>query len=79
MNDVRAQVQEQIIDVIRGAEDQGLDGIRAAQRAFPDTPEMVIILASAELESRRTEAWWQQVERTIDGEIIRNALKGPKP
>lgn len=74
MNDVRAQVQEQIIDVIREAEDQGLDGFRAAQRAFPGTPEIVIIMASVELDGRRTEAWWQQVERTIDGEIIRNAL-----
>ena len=77
MNAMRKQVEEQIIDVIREAEEQGSDGVAAAMRAFPGTPETVVWGAWSVLEGRKVEGWWQQVERTIDGEIIRHALSTP--
>jgi hypothetical protein len=77
MNAVRKQVEEQIIEVIREAEEQGFDGVTAAMRTFPGIPETVVWGAWSVLESRKVEGWWQQVERTIDGEIIRRALSSP--
>lgn len=75
MSTIREQVMAEIEDVIRAAEDAGDDGIRAASEAFPGTPEMVIILASANVDLQRQEEWWQQVERTIDGEVIRKSIE----
>ena len=50
------------------------DGVAAAKRAFPGVPDPVLWECLAELDSQQTEAWWHAVERTIDGEVIRNAL-----
>lgn len=73
-NDTRKQVEAAIIQVIADAEAQGVDGVTAANRAFPGTPDTVLWGCWSEWESQRTEAWWQSVERTIDGEVIRNAI-----
>jgi hypothetical protein len=58
----------------RDAESSGLDPVKAAQAEFTCTPTEVIYGAWLELESRKTEAWWQSIEKTIDGEIVRAAL-----
>lgn len=71
---IRDQVSAQIEDVIRAAQDAGQDGIKAAEAAFPGTPEMVILLASANVDMQRQEEWWEQVERTIDADIIKSAI-----
>lgn len=61
-------------DVMRDGDYRGVDPWRAAETAFPGTPTDVIAAAWVDYEDRKTEAWWQQVEKTIDGEIIRRAL-----
>ncbi len=64
----------QTIAVMADADEQGRDIVEAAKAAFPGTLEDVIWGAWVEFDNARPEAWWQQVERTIDGEIIRRAL-----
>lgn len=72
---VRHEVMERIIDVIRNAEEQGDErGVDAARRAFPGTPESVFWEAWAVHDWRKTEAWWDVVERTIEGEVIDRAI-----
>ncbi len=71
---IREQVMAQIIDVMKAAQDQGRDKFRAAEVAFPGTPNGVLCEALATLGLQEDEEWWRQVERTIDGEIIRQAL-----
>ena len=74
MTPVRREVFMAIMDVMAAAEEHGLDPVTAAQRAFPGTPGAVIIQARYLLRQQRTAAWWDSVERTIDGEVIRNAI-----
>ncbi|NJL06978.1 MAG: hypothetical protein HC900_00970 [Methylacidiphilales bacterium] len=73
-NIIRKEVMAAIINVIAEAESQGKDGVTAARAAFPGTPEGVLWEAWAEHDTAKIEQWWKAVERTIDGEIIRNAL-----
>lgn len=72
--DIRKQIEAAIIAVIAEAEEQGLHGVTAAARAFPGTPSTVLWECWAEWDSNQVEGWWQTVERTIDGEVIRNAI-----
>lgn len=75
MSTTRQQVKASIIACIADAQAWGLgDGVHAARLAFPGTPESVLWECWAELDGDQVEAWWQSVERTIDGEIIRNAV-----
>lgn len=74
MNDTRKQVMAEIIGVIREVNDRGADGFKVAQSVFPAVPTAVIAEAWCEAESEATEAWWQTVERTIEGEVIRRAI-----
>jgi hypothetical protein len=71
---IREEVMELLVDTARIAEENGLDAIKEIERQYPGTPEMVVIFACAELDHRKKEAWWKQVEKTIDGEIIKKAL-----
>ena len=75
-NQIRNEVMVEIISVMATATDHGEDGWRAVEAAFPSVPPDVVAEAWVEVTSRQTENWWQTVERTINGEIIRNALKG---
>lgn len=76
MSTTRKQVMAQIITVMAEAKARGEDPYRAAERAFPGTPGIVLCEAEDELDHQRTEAWWRTIERTIDGEVIRNAIAG---
>ena len=72
---VRQQVLEQLIDEMSAAHARGAtDPMTAAGEKFPGTPIPVLAEAWCEFDRRQTESWWQQVERTIDGEVIRRAL-----
>lgn len=75
---IRAQVVATIADTMRDARDQGLDHFAATKKAYPGTPDSVLYTAEAELEYEDDEAWWSQVERTIDAQVIKNALTVPK-
>lgn len=77
-SDIRQQVKAQIIKVIAEAEDQGKDGAKAAIEAFPEVPTPVIYECWADWDHDRTEAWWDSIEKTIDAEIVRNALSAPR-
>jgi hypothetical protein len=76
---IRLEVTAAIKDVIRDAVRQGLDGLVAARRAFPGTPEQVLAGAWWEVEEELAEQWWTTVERTIDAEIIRKAIASAAP
>ncbi|MFD6316889.1 hypothetical protein [Methylorubrum thiocyanatum] len=71
---LRDQVRAEILTVMAAAQEEGRDPCRAARQAFPGVPDGVVWELSADLLGLEEEAWWQQVERTIDGEVIRNAV-----
>jgi hypothetical protein len=73
-SDTRRQVEAEIIKAIAEAEARGIEGVGAARRAFPGVPDSVLYELWAEFDYQRTEAWWQDLERTIDGEVIKNAV-----
>lgn len=76
--DIRAEVIETIIDVMVEADAAGHDPWKAAQARWPSTPVDVIATAWVTFGDRKTEAWWQSIERTIDGEVIKRALDKPE-
>ena len=77
--DTRQQVRAEIIRVIAEAQASGRDGIAVAKATFPGLPETVLWECWTDVEHAQTEAWWQAVERTIDGELIRNAVAKVSP
>ena len=70
----RHEVMAEIIKTGRAARNRGADPWKAIEAAYPGIPSDVVADAWVQIEGDATEAWWQTVERTIDGEIIRNAL-----
>lgn len=73
-SNTRQQVMAEIIIVGRKAKSQGLDPWKAIEAAFPGIPTDVTAEAWLDVEEEATEAWLQSVEKTIDAEVIRNAL-----
>lgn len=73
-DEIRRQVKARIMEVMRVAEAQGLDGYKAAERAFPGTPDMVLIECGVELDCAAVDAWWEAVEKTIDVELAQRAI-----
>jgi hypothetical protein len=71
---IRDQVRAEILTVMAAAQSEGRDPCRAARQSFPGVPDSVIWELSGDLIGMEEEAWWQQIERTIDGEVIRNAV-----
>ena len=71
---IRLQVIEQIIKTIEAAERYGKNDFHAVMATYSGTPEGVYWEAWVALQYRREEAWWQAIEKTIDGEIIKAAL-----
>lgn len=74
MSDLRKQVRAEILTVMATAQSEGREPCAAARRAFPGVPNGLVWELSAELDLMAEEAWWQTVERIIDGEVIRNAV-----
>lgn len=75
--EIRRQAMASIIEAMAEAEAQGQDAFAAGRRMFSEVPIEIIAEASVEIDARKVEAWWQSVEKTIDGEIIRRAIGGP--
>ncbi|RAI01012.1 hypothetical protein DLJ53_17465 [Acuticoccus sediminis] len=71
---VREEVLAAVVAVYADAEAQGLDGWKACETAFPGIPTDVIVNAMIEVTNRQTEAWWSQVERTIDVKVLHRAI-----
>lgn len=74
MNNVREQVMAAIVETGRKLRADGMDVLSGLQRAYPGIPDEVLVEAWMKVDDEATEAWWQQVERTIDGEIIKQAV-----
>lgn len=69
-------VATMITDIRKKASETGSENyIALADSMFPDVPESLRIEAWMALDDEDEEAWWQTVERTIDGEVIRNAIQ----
>ena len=71
---IRKEIEAEIINVMREAKQKGLDPNKYVRDRFPGIPDNVVTMAAVDLMEEDEEAWWQSMERTIDGEIIRNAL-----
>lgn len=50
---------------------------RELTMAFPGLPESVQVEALLAIDAEQTESWWDALTKTIDGEIVRNALTKP--
>ena len=73
-SDTQKQVMAEIVATMQAANAEGKDGWKAVESAFPGIPVSVIAEASLALDYQEEVTWWEGVERTIDGELIRNAL-----
>lgn len=69
----------EIISFMASARERGEDGLKVGRIAYPSVPEAILAEAWWEAEEAAVEKWWQSVEKTIDGEIIRNALGKDQP
>jgi len=71
-------------DVVNAMAKVAYDAIKAGAKGtapyaivgelFPGTPDMVIIDAVTRAEMQCDEEWWQMVEDTIDGEVVKKAV-----
>jgi hypothetical protein len=68
-----------ITRVIGEAELAGRDGIAAARAAFSGGPKSVLWDARAVWDERQTEAWWNSIEQTIQGDAICNTIAEASP
>ena len=76
--EIKEQVLAQVIEVIKQARANGEPEMEVIKRTFPGMPEDIYWQAFCALDSAEVDAWWESVEKTIDGEIIKNAISGPK-
>ncbi len=72
--EIREQVLAQVIDVIKQARANGEPEMAVVARTFPGMPDAIYWEAFCDLDNAEIDAWWEAVEKTIDGEIIRNAV-----
>jgi hypothetical protein len=74
--EVQAHIRKFIADRRAGMPDgaKGLGEFEAVEAAYPGIPYMEVILAQADVDAAEQEAWWQSIEKTIDGEVIERAL-----
>ncbi|WP_337183824.1 hypothetical protein [Shinella sp.] len=79
-SETKAAVLSAMADIGRQALADGKDAYAAIERAMPDAPVAVVVEAWLAVEDEATTAWWDQVEKTIDGEIVRRAIgiNGPE-
>lgn len=70
--EVRANVIEWLSDYRDS--DHSIDELIAFKSAFPDAPESLYYDAYFELDQRAEDAWWDKMEKTIEGDVIRRAL-----
>lgn len=73
-NAIREQVLAHLTEFAAEAIRAGGEGYTAIKHRYPDTPDEVAWMADFRAHEGETEQWWQSVEKTIDGEVIKNAL-----
>ena len=78
----REQLKKEVLAAVclhlRTAKAEGKDHWREVEEAFPDLPQSFRIEACLEIDDEADEAWWDQLEKTIDGEVLRKAIGGPE-
>ncbi len=72
--ETKAAVLATLSSIGRGARKQGHDAWAAIQEAVPGIPSEVVAEVVLSIEDEMTASWWEQVEKTIDGEVVRSAL-----
>jgi len=72
--EIREQVIAQIAQVMAEGEAIGHDPMAYAEEKFPGTPMLVMADAWSRFDDAKEQKWWDSVEKTIDGEIIRRAI-----
>ncbi len=72
---LRNQVRSEIVAFMTEAEKNGKDPFNAAKAAFPAVPDGILGQCLMQVGDAEEEAWWGQMERTIDEEVVRNALQ----
>lgn len=72
--ETKAAVLNSLANIGKGAKREGKDAWAAIAKAVPGTPSVVIAEAYLAVENEEEAAWWDQVEKTIDGEVVRAAL-----
>jgi hypothetical protein len=75
MSTTRKQLMALIVETMVQAMKDGRDPWKVTAAALPGTPRMVLGEAYGEASCAKVENWWDQIERTIDGEVIRSALQ----
>lgn len=78
--ETKAAVLSAMAEIGRAAKLDGEDAWAAIAKAVPGAPADVITEAYLAVEDEASAAWWEQVEKTIDGEVVRRAIdiKGPE-
>jgi hypothetical protein len=74
-NAMRKQVRSEIIAFMIEAQKKGKHPFSAAQAAFPAVPAGILGQCLMEADNAEEEAWWEHMERTIEEEVVRNALQ----
>lgn len=73
-NRTRKEVIDELAKVAAEAMERGEDGMKAVEAM--GVPTEVAVQAWLIADQAKTERWWKEVERTIDGEVIRKAIGG---
>ena len=73
-NRTRDEVLDELAKVAAEAEERGEDGLSAVEAM--GVPTEVAVAAWRIAENAKTERWWQTIERTIEGEVVRKAIGG---
>ncbi|NVM41945.1 hypothetical protein HWX16_16580 [Ochrobactrum intermedium] len=75
---VRKETKEAVINEVAKVAYQaiksGRDPHKVVREKFPDIPDMVHIDGIVRAEMQAEDEWWEKVEKTIDGEIVRRAI-----
>lgn len=75
-NQIKKEVLATICQHLRTAMAEGKNPWGEVDLAFPSVPMDVRYEAVVIVENEETEAWWDSLEKTIDGEILNRALAG---
>lgn len=74
MNDTRKQVMTALIEEAMEIQARGQDSFDYLTKKYPDMPIEIATQAWLAATDVEVEKWWLSVEKTIDGEVIKNAL-----
>lgn len=75
----RPETKEKVFAALIAAMERGVERgeypMAAAEAEYPDVPHGVIVEAWCKFDDDMQDRWWDSIEKTIEGEIVRRALK----